>query len=194
MSGKNTRIKKSNSKVGKGITSVEEYDSRLVEVCRSDDDVEIVSETFSRKHGASSTHGKSISSSVSAGHHASVVQRSRRIDLKAKKTKNGDVLEEKRKQTEQDPGSLRMINIRIRPHEDGLRYMFRMADDSTFAVLIEKYHEKMKAPPGSFRFLFDGRRIEKNDTPRKLEVQSGDTIDALILASGGTNHPFIDKM
>ena len=79
------------------------------------------------------------------------------------------------------------MEIRVRDHIDQtIEYSYRMRPETPFLSLFRKYHEKMSAPMGSFRFLFDGYRIGDEDTPKKLEMENKDTIDAIIFAIGGS--------
>lgn len=50
---------------------------------------------------------------------------------------------------------------------------------------MDAYCAQMSVPRGSFRFLIDGRRITRNDTPQSLEMREMDVIDALVFQSGG---------
>ncbi len=38
---------------------------------------------------------------------------------------------------------------------------------------------------GSIRFMFDGQRVNKEDTPQGLGMEVNDTIDAMIEQQGG---------
>lgn len=60
-----------------------------------------------------------------------------------------------------------------------------MRYDASLQKLMDAYCRHMETPSNSYRFLFDGRRIEKNDTPRSLEMSNLDTIDALVHQTGG---------
>lgn len=50
---------------------------------------------------------------------------------------------------------------------------------------MDAYCIHMTTPKGSYRFLYDGRRLNRNDTPQFLEMQDLDVIDALVFQSGG---------
>ena len=38
---------------------------------------------------------------------------------------------------------------------------------------------------GAYRFLFDGHRINPDDTPEKLEMDEMDCVDAMLFQQGG---------
>ena len=84
-----------------------------------------------------------------------------------------------------EPTSPRM-RVRVRDHIDGVeKYEFRIRWNCRLGILFAKYHEKMNLQPKTIRFLYDGRRLEENDTPAAVELEDGDVIDALIRATGG---------
>ena len=39
--------------------------------------------------------------------------------------------------------------------------------------------------PSSVRFLFDGNRVNPNQTPQELEMEDGDVIDVMVEQQGG---------
>ena len=53
------------------------------------------------------------------------------------------------------------------------------------AQLMEAYCKKVQRDPKSVRFLFNGLRVGADDTPDKLEMEDGDSMDAMVEQSGG---------
>lgn len=45
----------------------------------------------------------------------------------------------------------------------------------------------MGTSAGSYRFLFDGHRINDDDTPESLDMQELDCVDAMVTQLGGDN-------
>lgn len=68
---------------------------------------------------------------------------------------------------------------------NGSLLQFRIRPTSKLYKLMDAYCAHMTSPKGSYRFLFDGRRVTRNDTPEALEMRDLDVIDALVFQSGG---------
>ena len=51
--------------------------------------------------------------------------------------------------------------------------------------LKKSYSERQGVPLNSLRFLFDGRRINDDETPKQLEMENDDTIEVYQEQVGG---------
>ena len=55
--------------------------------------------------------------------------------------------------------------------------------------MVEKsYAERVGVPVSSLRFLFDGRRINDDETPKALEMEQDDVIEVYQEQTGGHHH------
>lgn len=50
---------------------------------------------------------------------------------------------------------------------------------------MNSYCERQGKSIGSVRFLFDGKRVEAANTPRDLDMEDGDIIEATVEQQGG---------
>ena len=62
--------------------------------------------------------------------------------------------------------------------------------------LKKSYSERVGVPVTSLRFLFDGRRINDDETPKALEMEQDDVIEVYQEQTGGSCcwTPFADKV
>lgn len=51
--------------------------------------------------------------------------------------------------------------------------------------LKKSYSDRQGVPVNSLRFLFDGRRINDDETPKQLEMEDGDVIEVYQEQVGG---------
>lgn len=51
--------------------------------------------------------------------------------------------------------------------------------------VMDTYCTRMGTQHGSYRFLFDGRRVQDTDTAESLELENDDSLDALVTQLGG---------
>lgn len=76
------------------------------------------------------------------------------------------------------------IQLKVRD-ADGNEVFFRIKKHTQLKKLMDAYCNKKGAAPGSFRFLFDGERLNEDDTPEKLNMEDMDSIDAMLYQQGG---------
>ena len=62
---------------------------------------------------------------------------------------------------------------------------FRVKKSTAFAKLKKSYSDRIGVPLTSLRFLFDGRRIDDNDTPSSLDMEEEDVIEVFQEQTGG---------
>ncbi|KAI3960153.1 hypothetical protein MKW98_016877 [Papaver atlanticum] len=79
------------------------------------------------------------------------------------------------------------INITVN-RNDGKReteVAFRIKRSSQFSKLINAYCEMQKVDVKTYRFLYDGKRLDQKQTPDELEMEDGDQIDVMLEMDGG---------
>lgn len=54
-----------------------------------------------------------------------------------------------------------------------------------FAKIFEAAEKRFQKEPGTFKFTYDGNRINKEDTPASLGMEDGDQVDAHLGQVGG---------
>lgn len=62
---------------------------------------------------------------------------------------------------------------------------FKIKRTTQLKKLMDAYCNRMGTQPGSYRFLFDGHRINDEDTPESLDMQELDCVDAMVTQLGG---------
>ncbi|RZF38697.1 hypothetical protein LSTR_LSTR011007 [Laodelphax striatellus] len=62
---------------------------------------------------------------------------------------------------------------------------FRVKMTTNMGKLKKSYSERVAVPASSLRFLFDGRRISDEDTPKQLEMTNDDIIEVYQEQTGG---------
>ena len=63
--------------------------------------------------------------------------------------------------------------------------VFKIRKHTRLQKLMDAYCQRQSLNRGSVRFLFDGNRVNDDDTPRTLEMEDGDVIDVLVEQTGG---------
>jgi len=69
--------------------------------------------------------------------------------------------------------------------QDGGEVFFKIRDNTKLGKLFEAYCQKKGVASNSIRFLYDGARVGEDDTPKTLNMEDNDVIDALIQQTGG---------
>lgn len=70
--------------------------------------------------------------------------------------------------------------------DDNEEIIFKIKKDLKFKSLFERYAEKVGFQNyKSFRFLFDGEKLNEKKTPADVGMNSGDEIEARIEQIGG---------
>lgn len=81
-------------------------------------------------------------------------------------------------------GSSEQVNIKVRDSE-GNEVQFRIKKKTQLKKLMDAYCARMGTSVGTYRFLFDGNRVNDTDTPESLEMEDMDVIDAVLFQQGG---------
>uniref|UniRef100_A0ACD5T6J5 Uncharacterized protein n=1 Tax=Avena sativa TaxID=4498 RepID=A0ACD5T6J5_AVESA len=69
--------------------------------------------------------------------------------------------------------------------QDGEEVIFRVKRSSRLQKLMDTYTKDKALNGGAFVFLFDGSRINGDETPEELEIEDGDIIAAMLHQTGG---------
>merc|ERR1712109_154282 len=69
--------------------------------------------------------------------------------------------------------------------QDSNEIHFRVKQTTQMGKLKKSYAERVGVPITSLRFLFDGRRINDDETPKALEMEQDDVIEVYQEQTGG---------
>jgi len=81
-------------------------------------------------------------------------------------------------------GSSEYIKLKV-VGQDTNEIHFRVKMSTQMGKLKKSYSERVGAPVSSLRFLFDGRRINDDETPKQLEMENDDVIEVYQEQTGG---------
>ena len=73
--------------------------------------------------------------------------------------------------------------------QDSNEIHFRVKQTTQMGKLKKSYSERVGVPVTSLRFLFDGRRINDDETPKALEMEQDDVIEVYQEQTGGAEDP-----
>jgi hypothetical protein len=82
---------------------------------------------------------------------------------------------------EQKPGSL---EIKIKDQNENETF-FRIKKHTKLGKVFEAYCNRQSLTRNTVRFLFEGTRVQENDTPEGLDIEDGDMIQAVLEQVGG---------
>jgi len=85
----------------------------------------------------------------------------------------------------EDPNAT--INIKV-VSATGDEVFFKIKRSTKLSKLQGAYANKVGKDVGSIRFLYDGNRINDDDTPSTLDMEDNDTIDVMVEQVGGLSH------
>lgn len=69
--------------------------------------------------------------------------------------------------------------------QDSHEIHFRVKMTTQMGKLKRSYSDRLGVPVTSLRFLFDGRRINDDETPKQLEMENDDVIEVYQEQTGG---------
>ena len=97
-----------------------------------------------------------------------------------------DVIEVYQEQTggAADEGETEYIKLKV-VGQDSNEIYFRVKMTTQMGKLKKSYSERVGAPITSLRFLFDGKRINDEETPKSLEMEQDDVIEVYQEQTGG---------
>jgi small ubiquitin-related modifier len=87
-------------------------------------------------------------------------------------------------QNEDNNKANRILTIRVRDQASDETF-FKVKKTTKMGKLIDAYAKRKGIDVTTIRFLVDGRRVERDDTPKTLELQDEDQIDCLLESVGG---------
>eukprot|EP01035_Chromulina_nebulosa_P054727 gene54727-74990_t len=76
------------------------------------------------------------------------------------------------------------IMIRVMD-QAGEEMQFRVKKDTKMQKIFDSYAQRKGIPANSIRFLFEDKRILGDYTPKMLELEDGDQVDAMLDQVGG---------
>ncbi|CAG0879723.1 unnamed protein product [Cyprideis torosa] len=88
--------------------------------------------------------------------------------------------------TEQQNAASDYIKLKV-VGQDSNEIHFRVKTSTLMGKLKKSYAERVGAPVNSLRFLFDGRRINDDETPKQLEMENDDVIEVYQEQTGGAS-------
>ncbi|KDQ52592.1 hypothetical protein JAAARDRAFT_40201 [Jaapia argillacea MUCL 33604] len=77
------------------------------------------------------------------------------------------------------------INIKV-VTSTGEEVFFKIKRNTKLLKLQSAYASKVGKDVSSIRFLYDGERIQEDDTPSTLNMEDNDTIDVMVEQVGGS--------
>ncbi|KAJ1957200.1 ubiquitin-like protein [Linderina pennispora] len=77
------------------------------------------------------------------------------------------------------------VNLKV-VGPDGSEVMFKIKRKTKLSKLMQAYCSRSGQTLGSVRFLVDGQRITGDNTPEELDLEDGDSIDAMMEQIGGS--------
>lgn len=72
--------------------------------------------------------------------------------------------------------------------QDRSEVHFKVKMNTHLSKVKKHYAERQGVPLESLRFMFEGNRIADDETPKKLEMQTGDIIEVYQEQTGGSSH------
>merc|ERR1712107_946058 len=76
--------------------------------------------------------------------------------------------------------------------QDSNEIHFRVKQTTQMGKLKKSYSERVGVPVLSLRFLFDGRRINDDETPKALEMEQDDVIEVYQEQTGGCGSGMVE--
>jgi len=81
-------------------------------------------------------------------------------------------------------GEVKHLEIKV-TGQDGNEVNFKIKASAPLKKLMEAYCDRQGKSLAAIRFMFDGNRLRPDQTPEQLEMENGDSIDALLEQTGG---------
>jgi len=70
-------------------------------------------------------------------------------------------------------------------YENDAPMFFKIKKETKMSKVMAAYANRKGNAVGSLKFMFDGNRLNDNDTPKMLEMEEGDQIDVYLEQTGG---------
>jgi small ubiquitin-related modifier len=71
-------------------------------------------------------------------------------------------------------------------NSEGKETVFKLKKQTALRKMMDAYCQREGLPADGVRFLFEGERLNREQTPEALGMEDGDVIDALIEQTGGS--------
>ncbi|KAI1081717.1 ubiquitin family protein [Whalleya microplaca] len=84
------------------------------------------------------------------------------------------------------PAGAEHLNIKVTDNNNEV--FFKIKRSTKLEKLMGAFCERQGKNVESVRFLFEGQRVQKSDTPESLEMQDGDTLEVHQEQVGGSCH------
>merc|ERR1712048_85262 len=81
-------------------------------------------------------------------------------------------------------GDANHINLTVKG-QDGTEMHFKIKKNTKLEKLMNVYCQRLSVPRTSIVFLYDGQRANETATPDSLDMEDGDSIDAMLAQVGG---------
>jgi len=85
---------------------------------------------------------------------------------------------------EEGKGGADHLSLRV-VSQDGNEVYFKIKKQTPLRKLMDAYCQRQSIDPASIRFLYDGQRLRAEQTPKELEMEDNDIIDAVLTQTGG---------
>ena len=76
------------------------------------------------------------------------------------------------------------LNLKV-VTQDGSEIFFECKQTTPLQKLMNAFCQRQGVNSASVRFLFDGQRLNPQQTPQELEMEDGDVIDVMVEQQGG---------
>jgi len=76
------------------------------------------------------------------------------------------------------------LNLRVQ-NQDGSEVVFKIKKHTQLKKLMEAYCSRQGQDFNSVRFLHNGQRLTPDQTPKELDMEDNDVIDAVLHQTGG---------
>merc|ERR1711918_160155 len=83
-----------------------------------------------------------------------------------------------------DAGGDETLQLKVK-HGEGKETVFKLKRTTALRKMMDAYCSREGLPTDGVRFLFEGERLNRDQTPSALSMEDGDVIDALIEQTGG---------
>ncbi|KZO97369.1 hypothetical protein CALVIDRAFT_597669 [Calocera viscosa TUFC12733] len=93
---------------------------------------------------------------------------------------------EQAQQEEQAPETQGRKKLRLTIQCQGQQCQVDVSATTLFGKVFDAAYKRFNKKKGTLRFLHDGQRIRENQTPKMLEMEHEDVIDAELEQLGGT--------
>ncbi|KAF2073662.1 hypothetical protein CYY_005012 [Polysphondylium violaceum] len=90
-------------------------------------------------------------------------------------------------EVKKEGGDQEQINIKVLDSNGG-EVFFKIKKTTPLKKLMDAYSSKKGVNPSSLRFLYEGNRIDYENTPKQLNMENDDIIDVTIMQVGGSNN------